>query len=314
MLAHKQAANVAGNGVTMNLKFWKKKTANESKTEKTPNMFANIKARIATLTGRIKSPPPFKAEIVEEAKAQSVKVAPTVSEELQSLESASVQRGKLARIGIALISMIRARMLIVGVVLLLLLLAAFGYAAWTITRSAPDNKADVTELIADKKTNEPPLPVVMPASAPPEAASAIPAISEASATSAVSAASAPADATAASAVRVAEPHAVKPASSVAATLPASAVVPIKPAPQGEQTELEALRQKNAELQAQIEALKKAQRSSSASVKLYPGDRRGTPAGGVATVGNSDPKAAATTLKDAIDAMNAGGKLQKQPAR
>lgn len=281
----------------MNLMFWKKKSAND--TEAAPGLLARIKA---LLPGRIKSPPPFKAEVVEDAETLPVQAAPAGEGESLSLEYASGSRGKLAEIVGALISMARARMLIVGVALLLLLLLAFGYAAWMIFRSSPDQKADVTELIDAKRA--PPLPIVMPASVPEETAVL--------AASAVSAASAPVGLDATSAVPVAETHEVKPASSVMAVLPASAVTPVAPA--ARIPKVEALGKKNAELQKKFDALKQEEQSSSASVRLYPGDGRGTPPGGVATVGNSDPKAAAMTLKEAIEAMNAGENYQKKPAR
>lgn len=119
----------------------------------------------------------------------------------------------------------------------------------------------------------------------------------------------------ASGVPVAEPHSEQAVSSVSATvLPASGIAPLAPASHIPQTEVEVLRQKNAELQAQLDALKKTQQPSSASVKLYPGDRKGNAAGGVATVGNSDPKATAATLKEAIDAMNTGANYQSKPAK
>jgi len=287
----------------MNLMFWKKKSAND--TEAAPGLLARIKA---LLPGRIKSPPPFKAEVVEDAETLPVQAAPAGEGESLSLEYASGSRGKLAEIAGALISMARARMLIVGVALLLLLLLAFGYAAWTIFRSSPDQKADVTELIDAKRA--PSLPIVMPVSVPEEAAVL--------AASAVSAASAPVGLNATSAVPIAEshtkPHMEQPASSVMAVLPASAVTPVAPVSHTPQTEIEALRQKNAELQKKFDALKKEQQTSSTSVRLYPGDRRGAPAGGVATVGNSDPKAAAMTLKEAIEAMNAGSNYKGKSAK
>jgi len=276
----------------MNLKFWKKKTANENDAKDAPavsGVLARIKARVALLVGRFRSPPPFKAEVAAGAEVSSVQPASVGTEGASLPADASAQRGKLARIGIALITTIRARMLIVGVVLLLLMLLAFGYAAWTIFLSSPDPENDVTELIEDKHANDPPLPIIQPVSVP-------------EAVSAVAAASAPVEI---DAVSVAEAHAV---SSVKAAQPLA--VPASHVPQ---TELETLRQKNAELQMQLDALKKVQQPSSASVKLYPGDGRGA-AGGVATVGNSDPKAAATTLKEAIESMNTGVNYQKKPAK
>ncbi|MCK9200689.1 MAG: hypothetical protein M0P59_04545 [Gallionella sp.] len=275
----------------MNLMFWKKKPAGDAAAnEAVSGVFARIKARVVALVSRIKSPPPFKAEVAEGTDVPSAKAAPAGTKGASLPEDASAQPGKLARIRIALMSMTRVRMLIAGVVLLLLLLLAFGYAAWTIISSSPDPENDVAELIEDKHANDPPLPIVMPESAP-------------AVVSDVSAASAPVDGDAVSAVPAAELH-VEASSSVKAA-------PVSHVPQ---TEVEVLRQKNAELQTQLDALKKTQQPSSASVKLYPGDGKGAAAGGVATVGSSDPKAAATTLKEAIEAMNAGGNYQKKPAK
>jgi hypothetical protein len=190
----------------------------------------------------------------------------------------------------------RMALIVAGLLLVLLLLGAFGYAAWTIVLSSPDPEADVSELMA----KDAPLPIVMPESAP-------------EAVSDVLAVSAPASEDAASAVPAAEPHEdeeLQPASSVPDAEPvAEEVAPVSHPPL---TEVEALRQKNAELQAELDAMRKSQRSS-AAVKLYPGGRD-TPAGGVATVGGSDPAAAAATLKEAIEAMNQGIDYQKTPAR
>lgn len=316
MLWHGQAANVTGYGVTMNLKFWKKKAAAEGDAEAAPGVFARIKAHVAALIGRIKPPQPFKAEVPAsaEAGAASAEAVPASAEnpatepDAATLGATRRWMDVLLRMRSGLTALFwkpvalpegaeqgdapparRLNLLAVGVLLLLLLLIAFGYAAWTIARSSPDPENDVTELIEDKHANDAPLPIVMPVSAP-EAASEVPAVSV------------PVDTDAASTV----PHAEPAASSARAAAPVSHVP---------MTEVEALRQKNAELEARLEALKKAEQSSSVSVKLYPGSGKGVNAGGVATVGNSDPKAAAMTLKEAIEAMNAGtGNDRKQPAR
>ena len=298
----------------MNLKFWKKKPAAEGDAEAVPGALARIKAQIAALIGRIKPPQPFKAEVPASAEAgaasEEIVSASAESPEPDVAAPGAARRwmGVLLRMKSGLTALFwkpvplpegaepgdapparRLNLLAVGVLLLALLLIAFGYAAWTIARSSPDAETDVTELIEDKHASDAPLPIIMPVSAP-------------EAVSDVLAASAPADADAASAV----PHAEQAASSVTAAALASQVP---------MTEVEALRQKNAELEARFEALKKAEQSSSVSVKLYPGSGKGVNAGGVATVGNSDPKAAAMTLKEAIEAMNAGtGNYQKQPAR
>ena len=298
----------------MNLKFWKKKPAAEGDAEAVPGALARIKAQIAALIGRIKPPQPFKAEVPASAEAgaasEEIVSASAESPEPDVAAPGAARRwmGVLLRMKSGLTAIFwkpvplpegeeqgdapparRLNLLAVGVLLLALLLIVFGYAAWTIARSSPDAETDVTELIEDKHASDAPLPIIMPVSAP-------------EAVSDVLAASAPADADAASAV----PHAEQAASSVTAAALASQVP---------MTEVEALRQKNAELEARFEALKKAEQSSSVSVKLYPGSGKGVNAGGVATVGNSDPKAAAMTLKEAIEAMNAGtGNDRKQPAR
>jgi hypothetical protein len=188
-------------------------------------------------------------------------------------------------------------LIVAGLLLLLLLLGAFGYAAWTIVLSSPDPEADVSELIADEHANDPPLPILMPESAPAAASDAL-------------AVSAPVGEDAASAVPAAELHEALPASSVTEAEPvADAPAPVSHPPL---TEVEALRQRNAELQAELDALRKSQRSS-AAVKLYSGGS-GAPAGGVAIVGSSDPAAVAATLKDAIDAMNNGRNYRQNPAK
>jgi len=90
-----------------------------------------------------------------------------------------------------------------------------------------------------------------------------------------------------------------------------------PAPHAEtpQTEIEALKKKNAELQTQLEAIKKEQpqaqsptmRSQETGEYAASGS---LPSGGEMTVSNKDPKAAAQALKAAIEAMNAGSDEQK----
>lgn len=90
------------------------------------------------------------------------------------------------------------------------------------------------------------------------------------------------------------------------------------APQSPPNEIEVLRKENAELQAKIEELKKgqAQQRPAAAPALQTGTS--TPSssvGGEMTVGSQDPKAAAMTLKEAIDAMNASsGDYRKKPAK
>lgn len=291
----------------MNLMFWKKKPVESDAaeaSEASSGPLARIKALAAGLTGKLKRPPPFKADIpaTAEAEASSAGTAPPgpdaaaedappagMKSRLLSLfmkPAAAPADGEPGETPARQINPIA-----VAALLLLLLLAAFGYAVWSIVLSSPDPENGVSELIEDKHANDPPLPIVMPASVP-------------AAASDVLAASAPDETAATSAPPVAETHAGQAVSSVAAA----------PASHAPQTELEALRQKNAELQAQIDALKKAQQPSSASVKLYPGSSRNQAAGGIATVGNSDPKAAAATLKEAIEMMNAGENYKGKPAR
>jgi hypothetical protein len=71
-------------------------------------------------------------------------------------------------------------------------------------------------------------------------------------------------------------------------------------------EVEALRRENAELQAQVEALGRArQRPSAPPARPYGGSAAALPSGsGELAVGSENPKAAAMTLKEAIEAMNA----------
>lgn len=293
----------------MNLMFWKKKRKESDAAETSvasSGLLARIKALVAGLTGKLKRPPPFKAEVPAAAETEA---AP--AETASPGPDASTENAPPAGMKARLLSLFlkpapadgepgetparRINPLAVAALLLLLLLSAFGYAVWSIVLSSPDPENGVTELIEDKRANDAPLPIVMPASAPVAASDAI-------AASDVPAASAPDETAAISAVPPTEGHATQAASSVAAA----------PASHTPQTELEALRQKNAELQAQIDELKKA-RQSSASVKFYPGGKNQA-AGGVATVGNSDPKAAATTLKEAIEMMNAGENYKGKPAR
>ena len=284
----------------MNLKFWnKKKDVEETEVTEAPEVsgpLARIKALAASLTARFKSPPPFTAEVPASTEQES----PATEEASPGSETAAEHPGALARLK-ALFQkpaatleegesgeappVWRVNLIVVAVLLLLLLLGAFGYAVWSIVRSAPDPETDVTELITDRQK---PLPITMPASVPVAASDAM-------------AASAPGETDAVSAVPAAEIQAA--ASSV------------KAASQPPETELEALRRKNAELQAQIDAMKKAQQPGAASVRFYPGKDSRSTAGGIATVGNSDPKAATATLKEAIETMNAGtGDYRKPPAK
>lgn len=83
-------------------------------------------------------------------------------------------------------------------------------------------------------------------------------------------------------------------------------------------EIEALRKKNDELQAQIEALKKEQPQDQPTAPPS-GNAEGNVASsastGEMTISNKDPKAAAQALKEAIEAMNAGsGSPARKPAK
>lgn len=85
-----------------------------------------------------------------------------------------------------------------------------------------------------------------------------------------------------------------------------------------QAEIETLRKKNQELQAQIEALKKEpppDQPSSPSTGTAGGNAASPPETGDLTISNKDPKAAAQVLKEAIEAMNAGsGGSAGKPAK
>lgn len=97
------------------------------------------------------------------------------------------------------------------------------------------------------------------------------------------------------------PHAIRPASGVGAP----------------QAELKTLKEKNAELQAQIDALKKGQAQQQPSNPPARETMENTPlssGSGELTIVSKDPKAAAASLKEAIEAMNAGsgGYARKPP--
>lgn len=73
-----------------------------------------------------------------------------------------------------------------------------------------------------------------------------------------------------------------------------------------ENELEALKKKNLELQAQIEAMKKGQSEASATESPGTDESATSPATATneLTISNKDPKGAALTIKEAIEAMNA----------
>ena len=109
----------------------------------------------------------------------------------------------------------------------------------------------------------------------------------------------------------------------ASEIPQTGTEPSKnePAPeklQTELTEIEALKKRNAELQAQIEALKKKppqQQSYIPSARHSGGNGSSSAAGGELTVGSESPQSTAMTLKEAIEAMNASsGDRGKKPAK
>jgi len=87
--------------------------------------------------------------------------------------------------------------------------------------------------------------------------------------------------------------------------------PVQPVPHTAipRAEIDALRKKNIELQAEIEALKKEQQpqqSSTESTAQQTSDNISSSSiSGEITVDNKDPKATAMSLKEAIEAMNAG---------
>lgn len=88
-------------------------------------------------------------------------------------------------------------------------------------------------------------------------------------------------------------------------------------PEEPRSEVEALRKENAGLQAQIEALRKEQQRRPYAPPAWQTGEGNMPsysASGEMAVGSSDPKAAAMTLKEAIEAMNASsGDYDKKPA-
>lgn len=90
------------------------------------------------------------------------------------------------------------------------------------------------------------------------------------------------------------------------------------APEKPQTEAEALKKENTELQARIEALKKEppqQRPYAPPARQTGGSTPSSSVSGELMVGNKDPKTAAMSLKEAIEAMNAeSSEYDKKPAK
>lgn len=85
---------------------------------------------------------------------------------------------------------------------------------------------------------------------------------------------------------------------------------IRPASQAgtQHSEISALKEKNAELQLQLDTLKKEQgqpQSSSLPGQFAAGNALSSTSSGEISISNKDPKAAAAALKEAIEAMNAG---------
>lgn len=81
-----------------------------------------------------------------------------------------------------------------------------------------------------------------------------------------------------------------------------------PVPEKSRAEAEALRKENAELQVQIEALKRQPPPPRSFTSPVAQTGEATPSSSVSgevTLDNKDPKAAAMSLKEAIEAMNAG---------
>lgn len=109
----------------------------------------------------------------------------------------------------------------------------------------------------------------------------------------------------------------KPAArATAETLHASQQVPHAETPQAE---IAALKKKNEELQAQIEAIKKDpphHQPAALPTRKTGGNAAPAPSSSSAemTISNKDPKAAAQALKAAIEAMNAesGGRRPRKP--
>lgn len=265
----------------MNLKFWKKNAPKENGDAATTGK----PGLLARMTARFKRPAPFKAEITESASADTP--APN----------------RTKRIGL----------IAGGIALLLSLLIALGYAAWKIMQASPDPAASPQQLLnSGHVPASAPTPASEPASAEP--AVSAPAAPEPAASAAIEAE------TAHETTAVSSPEATGKQPEKHETAPAATIMPATDAkttrteaaktevPGNDNAQVEELKKQNAELQKQVNALKNEQRRSS-NVRMYPG-RSGPVAGGSVTVESSDPKSAASTLKDAIDAMNAGDSRSK----
>ena len=83
----------------------------------------------------------------------------------------------------------------------------------------------------------------------------------------------------------------------------------------QQSDIAALKKKNDELQAQIEALKKKQQPSAAQASQSAGKAQPPARSSDIAIGSKNTEAAAKTLKEAIEAMNAdSGELPKKAAK
>lgn len=316
----------------MNLKFWKKSPPQQNEADDTtPGLLARMKARVGALTGRLKSPPPFQADVVDGDPAPE-----TGTDDVSSAPKTSS----------------RTKLMIGGALLLLLLLGAFGIAAWKIFLSSPDQDTDPFKTAAEPHAITPSLPIAMPASTPSETpvltvASAVPETASMPA-SAEPPASADAqlealnrrkaefqaqldnqnpdhppahtdktagedDKVSASAVPKATAHTKPTASSALPPHSLTTVEPSAPSANTPETEIAKLRREKAELQRKLNELRNEKRQAAAASRLHGGP---APAlGGAMTVPSNDPKATADTLKTAIDTMNAGtGDYQKKPEK
>ncbi|HEX5364731.1 MAG TPA: hypothetical protein VFW59_10725, partial [Gallionella sp.] len=135
----------------MNLMFWKKKSPRDEEAGDTaPGLFARMKAHVAALTGRFRTPPPFQAEVADDGNASRNDSA--------DADTAMPETGKK--------SGSRTRLIVGGTILLLLLLATFGFATWKIFLSSPDHDTDPLKSAAEQHPIASSRPIVIPASAP----------------------------------------------------------------------------------------------------------------------------------------------------
>ncbi|HEX5364813.1 MAG TPA: hypothetical protein VFW59_11135 [Gallionella sp.] len=326
----------------MNLMFWKKKSPRDEEAGDTaPGLFARMKARVAALTGRFRTPPPFQAEVDDDGNASRNDSADAGT----AMPETGEKSGS------------RTKLIVGGTILLLLLLAAFGFATWKIFMSSPDHDTDPLKSAAEQHPIAPSRPIVIPASAPsslsasaaasaaPETATlSAPAETQVSADAQLEAlrqkkaelqgmlddrklehppapaetehagkASGAGDRVAASAEPKVTAHEKSAASSVSQTRPLATAEPPAPSAQTPEAEIAKLRREKAELQRKLNEMRNEQRRTAATSRLHSG--QAPVLGGSVTVPSNDPKATVDTLKTAIDAMNAGtGDYQKKPAK